>query len=134
MGLVKRPPLTTRQLSVWTVCVTLGFACWLFLDPVWAFVSILLFAAAGWVLISRREWLTPVPPKQVVWIFLSLGVVALAFVGQNLWWPGLKGRGSDLEKWARNPAIVIPFWALVVGLKFVLWRRCRATCAVISSG
>jgi hypothetical protein len=40
------------------------------------------------------------------------------------------GVGPDLQKWARNPAIVIPFWALVVGLKFLLWKRCRAAACV----
>ena len=125
---VKRAPLTTWQFCVWTVCVTLGFAWWLLLHPVWSFVSILFFAAAGWVLISRKEWLAPVPRKQAIWIFVCVGLVVLVIVGLNLWWPGLKEGGTDLEKWARNPAIVIPFWALVIGLKFVLWKRCRATC------
>jgi hypothetical protein len=113
---------------VWTVCVTLGFACWLFLDPVWTFVGVLLLGAASWVLISRKEWLAPVPRKQVIWIFVYIGLVVLVIIGLNLWWSGLKERGSDLEKWARSPAIVIPFWALVVGLKFLLWKRCRAAC------
>ena len=120
----KRAPLKPWQFCVWTVCVTLGFACWLFLDPAWTFLGMLLFGGAFWVLISRQEYLAPVPRKQVIWIFLGIGLVALAIVGQKLWWPGL----NNLEKWARNPAIVIPFWALVVGLKFLLWQRCRATC------
>jgi len=86
------------------------------------------------VLVSRKEWLGPVPRKQAIWIFVYVGLVVLVIVGLNLWWPGLKEGGTDLEKWARNPAIVIPFWALLVGLKFFLWKRCRATCAAISSG
>ena len=90
--------------------------------------------AASWVLVSRKEWLGPVPRKQAIWIFVYVGLVVLVIVGLNLWWPGLKEGGTDLEKWARNPAIVIPFWALVIGLKFLLWKRCRATCAAISSG
>ena len=126
MGLVKRAPLTSRQFCVWTVCVTLGFVCWLFLDPVWTFLGMLFFFGAFSVLVSRKEWLAPASRNQVVGIFLSIGVVALAIVGQKLWWPGLNERG--LENWVRNPVIVIPFWGLLVGLKFLLWKRCRATC------
>src|SRR5688572_26997332 len=130
MAGVRRAPLTTWQFCVWTICVTLGFACWLFLDPVWTFLSFLLLGAASWVLISRKEWLTPVPRKQAIWIFLGIGALFLAILGQKLWWPGLQERGSGFEKWVRNPAIVIPLWAFIVGLKFLLWRRCRAVCAV----
>ena len=124
----KRAPLKPWQFCVWTVFVTLGFACWLFLDRMWVFAGMLFMCGAAWVLISREEYLRPIPRKQVLWIFLGIGVFVALLVGQNLWWPGLKERGPDLEKWVRNPAIVIPFWALVVGLKFLLWQRCRAAC------
>ena len=134
MERVKRAPLKVWQFWAWTICVTLGFACWLFLDRVWNFVGMLFFGGACWVLISREEYLTPLPRKHVLWIFLGIGMFVVLLVGQNLWWPGLKGRGTDLEKWVRNPAIVIPFWALVVGLKFLLWKRCRATCPQTLTG
>lgn len=87
----------------------------------------LLFCGSSWVVISREEYVAPVPRKQAIWIFLGIGVLMLAIIGQNLWWPGLKEGGREWETWARNPAIIVPIWALMVSVMFVHWRRSRRT-------
>jgi hypothetical protein len=70
---VKGATLKTWQFWTWAVCVTLGFAC-LLLDRMWLFAGMLCLSASSWVLISREQYLAPVPRKQVVWILVAMTV------------------------------------------------------------
>jgi hypothetical protein len=102
--------------------VTLGFACWMFLDAVWTFVGLLLVTSASYVTISREEYFAPVPWKQVLWMFVFLAAIVGAFIALNAVLPE---RISKRDSSWLNPYILVPIWVVAVGAMWWNWRRSR---------
>jgi hypothetical protein len=122
---VSRRRFKAWQFWTWTIMVTLGFACWMFLDTVWTFVGILLVTGASCIMISREEYLAPVPWKQVLWMLVWLAAVVGVLVALNALLPeSISKRGSDSTSW-RNADILVPMWAVAIGAMWWSWRRSR---------
>jgi hypothetical protein len=95
----------------------------MFADTVWTFVGLLLVTGASYVTISRDEYLSPVPWKQVMWMFVGLAAIVGVLVALKTFLPeSIIRRGSDSTSW-RNADILLPMWVLTVGAMYWHWRR-----------